>query len=56
MLLTAAHVQCTGPDAEDSCWITGDVAVTPVPEPGTMALAALGLVGLAWRKRRNWRI
>lgn len=36
-------------------FVTGDVATSPVPEPGTVALAMLGLGCGAWARRRQRR-
>jgi hypothetical protein len=29
------------------------LVVTAVPEPGTLGLAAVGIVGVLWRRRRS---
>jgi hypothetical protein len=51
-MLAAAHVQNIGWCGE-SGWVTGDADMTAVPEPGTLALASIGLLGAAFRRRRS---
>jgi len=42
------HVQGVGPNANDSGWVSGSA---PVPEPATMAVLAIGALGVARRRR-----
>lgn len=48
----AAHVQSTGPSNGDSGWIAAE-EVAVIPEPTSIALAALGLAGFGKRSRRT---
>ena len=47
--LSALHVQGYG----NSVWVSGDPAVTRVPEPATLALLGLGLLGIAATRSRR---
>lgn len=51
-LLTSAHVQGIGPQAQASGWITGPEVPFHAPSPNAVALGGLGLLSLTLARRR----